>query len=153
MPRRPAVMLESLGVRAIWLALALLFLGIGLQKFTAYEAEAIVPFAARSPFLSWCYALLGVRGASALFAVIEVAAGAGLAVGVVRPQSRLALLGAAGAVATSFITASFLVTTPGAVIVRHGLPLLSLQVGQFFAKDLVLLAASVAALGESLRRG
>jgi len=75
----------------------------------------------------------------------------GLAVGLARPGSLLARLGAIGALATSLITVSFLATAPG-VLERHaGVPLLTLQAGQFFAKDLALVACALVALGDSSR--
>lgn len=62
----------ALGAKAVWLALAALFLVIGLQKLTAYEAGAVAPFARSSPLLGWAYRAFGVRGASTLFAAIEI---------------------------------------------------------------------------------
>lgn len=133
----------ALAVRGVWLALALPFLGIGLQKLTAYEAQAVAPLAASSPFLAWLYDLLGVRGASFAFAAVEIPTGLGLIVGVVRPTSWPARIAAPLAAATAFVTLSFVATAPGAWIVRDGVPLLTVEVGQLFAKDLVLLAAAL----------
>lgn len=145
--------LETLGRRLLWLSMALIFLAIGLQKLTAYEAAAVAPLARQSPFLAWAYGLLGARGASFLFAAIEIPTGVGLLIGVARPKSWPARAGALGAAVVSFVTASFVLTAPGALI-RHGpVPLLSLPVGQLFAKDLVLLAVAVVLIGASFRKG
>ena len=46
----------------------------GAFKFTALEAEAIRPLVEHSPFLSWLYPVLGIRGASDLIGVVELAA-------------------------------------------------------------------------------
>lgn len=136
---------------ALWLALAVLFLGIGLQKLTAYEAFAVAPFARRSPFLAWIYELAGVRGASLIFAAIEIPTGLALAWGAMRPGSAVARAGAAAAAATAFVTTSFVVTAPGAWERHGGVPLLTLQVGQLFAKDLALIAGALVLLAEGLR--
>ena len=142
---------ERLGQRALWAALALLFLGIGLQKLTAYEAYAVAPIAARSPLLGWVYVWLGPRGASALFAAIEIPTGVGLALGVARPTAWPARAAAAVAAITAFVTLSFVASTPGAFVRSHGLILLSLGVGQLFIKDVVLLAAAVTLFGAGKR--
>ena len=136
------------------LALAIIFLAIGLQKLTPYEAEAIRPFASKSPFLAWAYGLAGPRGASVLFAAVEIPTGAGLFWGVARPGSVFARWAALMAAATAFVSFSFLATSPGAVIWRGGFPLLSLSVGQLFFKDLVMVAAAalVASDDHSARR-
>lgn len=130
-------------LRLLFGVLALIFLSIGLQKLTAYEADAVAPIAVRSPFLAWAYALLGPRGASALFAAVEIPAGLGLAFGVLRPGHPLARIAAAIAAVTCGVTLSFLATAPGAFVIEQGIPLLSLQVGQLFVKDAVLLSVAV----------
>lgn len=117
--------LERLGVWLLRLSLVLIFLSIGLQKFTAYEAAAIAPFVVNSPLLSWAYALLGERGVAAMLGVIELSIGAALAVGFFAQGSRLALLGAAGSALTYVVTLSFLLTTPGVIVFREGMPLSS----------------------------
>lgn len=146
-----AAVVGRLGRSGLWLVMGLLFLGIGLQKLTPYEAAAVRPFAATSPLLAWCYHLWGARGASAVFGLIEIPIGLGLLGGLWRPTAWPARLGALGATATAAVTSSFLLTAPGVVAghtVLH-LPLLSLSVGQLFAKDLVLLAAGLTLVGES----
>lgn len=136
------------------LALAVIFLAIGLQKLTPYEAEAIRPFASKSPFLAWAYGLAGPRGASVLFAAVEIPTGAGLFWGLARPGSAFARWAALMAAATAFVSFSFVATSSGAVIWRGGFPLLTLSIGQLFFKDLALLAAAlvVAANDLSARR-
>jgi uncharacterized membrane protein YkgB len=144
-------MVGNLGRLALWLFLGLFFLGVGLEKLTPYEASALRPYAGSSPLLAWCYRLWGARGASAVFGLIEVPIGLGLLSGLWRPTDWPARLGAAGAALTTAITSSFLLTAPG-VIVGHSVlraPLLSLSPGLLFAKDPVLLAASLMLVGES----
>ena len=147
----PAAGLGRLGRLGLWLFLGLLFLGIGLEKLTPYEAGVVHPLAASSPLLGWCYRLWGVRGASAVFGLIEIPIGLGLLSGLWRPTAWPARLGAAGAAVAAAVTSSFLLTAPG-VIAGHTLlhaPLLSLSVGQLFAKDPVLVAGALLLVGES----
>jgi len=151
----PPALFGRLGRLGLWLARGLLFVGVGLQSLTPYQAFATHPLAGSSPLLSWCYRLWGVRGTSAVFGLVEILVGLGLLSGLWRPGGWPARLGAAGAAATAAITSSFLLTAPG-VIAGHTLlhlPLLSLSVGQLFARDLVLLAASLMLLGESAGGG
>ena len=151
----PAAVLGRLGRHALWLFMGLIFLGVGLQMLTPYQANAVHPLAAGNPLLAWAYRLWGVRGASAVFGLIEIPIGVGLLIGLARPKSWLAQAAAVGAALSCLVTASLLVTAPG-VIAGHTvlrLPLVSLQVGQLLAKDLVLLAAGLVLLGESLGGG
>lgn len=151
----PAAQIGRVGRLGLWLVLGLLFLGVGLQKLTPYEARVVAPLAETSPLLGWCYRLWGERGASAVFGLIEIPIGLGLLSGLFRPGDWPARLGAVGAAATSAVTASLLFTAPG-VIAGHTVlhaPLLSLSVGQLFAKDFVLLAASLMLVGESFGGG
>src|SRR5262249_27243878 len=64
---------EAAGRELARYGLAVVVGWIGLMKFTAYEAEAIRPFVANSPLLSWVYGPLSVRGFSAVLGVVEVA--------------------------------------------------------------------------------
>jgi uncharacterized membrane protein YkgB len=131
-------------------ALVLVFLWFGGMKFTAYEANGISPFIVHSPILQWLNALLGVRGASDVIGLLELATAAALILG-----SRVAFasaLGAAMSCATYVITLSFLFTTPGvAEPTAGGFPAISAPIGQFLLKDLVLLAASLCLLTASVR--
>jgi uncharacterized membrane protein YkgB len=150
-----AAAIGRLGRLGLWLSLGLLFLGVGLALLTPYEANAVHGLAAANPLVGWCYRLWGVRGASAVFGLIGVAIGLGLLSGLWRPTDWPARLGAIGAAATAAITSSCLFTAPD-VIAGHTVlhaPLLSLSVGQFLAKDLVLFAASLTLVGESLGGG
>lgn len=151
----PAAIVGDLGRGGLWLILGLIFLGLGLQLLTPYQANAVHPLAGSSPVLRWCYNLWGVRGASAVFGLLAVPVGLGLISGTFRPADWPAKVGAAGAVVTFAVTASFLFTAPG-VIAGHSLlqaPLLSLSVGQLFVRDVALLAASLLLLAESLGGG
>ena len=64
----------------------------------------------------------------------------------------MALLGALGALATFFVTASFLFTAPVTEPSLGGFPALSVVPGPVPAQDIVLLAAAVFLSGDALRR-
>jgi uncharacterized membrane protein YkgB len=127
--------------------LVLVLLLIGLLKFTAAEAVSIQPLIAHSPFMSWMYAVLGVRGVSALIGTIEIIVALLVAL---RPVSAVAsFVGSLGCIVTFLLTTSFLLSTPGAVQWSYGLPILG-DAGQFLIKDVVLLGASFLTASEAL---
>jgi uncharacterized membrane protein YkgB len=55
---------EAIGREAARYGLVVVVGSIGFMEFTAYEAEAIRPFVAHSPLMSWVYGPSSVRGAS-----------------------------------------------------------------------------------------
>jgi uncharacterized membrane protein YkgB len=143
-----AINLEALGLAGVRYGLVLVVAWIGVMKFTAYEAAGIVPLVSNSPLLSWTYSIFGERGFSTLLGIVEVSVAAMIAL---RPVSaKVAALGSAMAVAMFLTTLSFLFSTPGWEPSLGGFPALSVLPGQFLLKDVVLLAAAVYSLGESL---
>lgn len=130
-------------------SLVVVFLWFGAMKFTGYEAEGIAPFIANSPIMSWLHSAFGVRGASSVIGVIELATAAMLAASAF---NRAALvLGAAMSCATYALTLTFFLSTPGvAEPTAGGFPAISAPIGQFLLKDLVLLAASIVLLRTGL---
>jgi uncharacterized membrane protein YkgB len=131
--------LETLGISVSRYGLVVVLLLIGVLKFTPDEATSIKPLVAHSPLMSWIYDLLSVRGASDVIGSIEIVVA--VLIGL-RPLSpKLSLLGSLAAVMTFLLTVSFLLSTPGAVHLNYGLPVLG-DSGQFLIKDLVLLGAS-----------
>jgi uncharacterized membrane protein YkgB len=121
---------------------------IGLMKFTTYEAEGIRLYVAHSPFISWVYGPMSVRGFSAALGAVEVAIALLIAA---RPLSpRASAVGSALAVGMFLTTLSFLLTTPGVwEPSAGGFPALSGKPGQFLLKDLALLGISLWSLGEA----
>jgi len=131
-------------------ALVVIFLWFGGMKFTAYEANAIAPFIAHGPFMSWLHALFGVQGASYVIGVIELSTAAALILGAFQPI--FSALGAAMSAATYLITLTFFLSTPGvAEPTAGGFPAITAAPGQFLLKDLVLLAASLSLLLASVQ--
>jgi len=140
--------LQALGTALTRYGLVVVFVWIGAMKFTAYEANAIQPLVANSPFMSWLYLIFSVQTFSNWLGVLEVAIGLMIAA---RPIS--ASVSAAGSALAAILflgTLSFMLSTPpvweGSL---GGFPALSVAPGQFLLKDLALLGASVWTLGEA----
>jgi len=144
---RAQLKLETLGAWIMRYGLVVVFLLIGFLKFTAAEAAGIQPLVVHSPLMSWMYAVLSVQGVSNLIGVIEIAIAVLLAL---RPISaKASFVGSVGSVVTFLLTTSFLLSTPGAIQLSHGLPVLG-DAGQFLIKDVVLLGASFWTAAETL---
>ncbi len=143
-----AAFLERSAGHLLRLSLVVIFLWFGLQKFTAYEAMGIAPLVSNSPLTSWLN-VLGTQGASMAIGTSELAFGLLLAIGFRRPGSIAAIGGALGSCVTFLTTLSFMATTPG-VWAPSGPPLLSGTTGVFLVKDIVLLAASLVLLSQSV---
>jgi reactive chlorine resistance protein C len=117
-------------------------------KFTGSEAMRIQQFISHSPFMSWLNGLLSMRAMSDVIGTIEILAAVLIVLHVVSP--RLGVLGGALGTLLFLTTLSFLFTTPGiGDTAAGGFPALS-PVGHFLVKDIVLLGASILALGQSL---
>jgi len=136
---RVQLRLETAGVSISRYGLVVVLLLIGALKFTAGEAAGIQPLVAHSPLMSWMYGLLSAQGVSNVIGAIEIAIAALIALRPLSPKA--SLVGSLGAVVTFLLTVSFLLSTPGAVQLRYGFPVLG-DAGQFLIKDLVLLGAS-----------
>ena len=135
--------------------LALVIGWIGVQKFTAVEAQGIQPLVANSPFMSWLYDVFSVTTFSSLLGVLEVTAAVLLAVKPWLP--RVSAAGSVISIGLFLATISFLFTTPGVVDpAQGGFPWLAMT-GQFLIKDVALLGIAVWTLGDALgsarRRG
>ena len=138
----------KLGGYGIIASLAVIYFWFGGMKFTAYEAEGLVPLVQNSPLVSWMYDILSVRGFSTFLGFVELTIGLLIAGRIVSPAlSAIGGLLSAGLFTT---TVSFLISTPGAIEPSLGFPAISVAPGQFLLKDIGLLAASVFVLGRSL---
>jgi uncharacterized membrane protein YkgB len=118
--------------------IVVMLLLIGATKWTPAEAEAIRPWVAHSPFLSWLYAVAGVQTASEVIGAIEIAAAVLIAARRWSPAAA-----AAGSLLTAgifVVTLSFLVTTPNQSADAQG----------FLIKDFFPLGAAVWSAGEAL---
>jgi len=168
---------DRIGLHAMRIAIAIVFLWIGGLKFVPYEADSITPFVANNPVMSLFYehpdqyaqhltregdlkpADRAWQTANNTYAfsrglgTVELTIGLLTLAGLV--SRRLGLLGAALAVGTSFVTLSFLVTTPEAWVpalgdAQHGFPFLS-GGGRLVLKDVMLMAGGWLVLVDSAR--
>ncbi len=141
--------LQRAGEMVFRYGLVVVFLWIGLLKFTEYEAKNIEPFVSNSPIWAWAYGSFGLRMLSNIIGVIEISIGVLIAM---RPFAPMAsAVGAFGSIITYLITLSFMLTTPGVWEPGYGFPFPSALPGQFLAKDLVLLGVSIWLAGEALQ--
>jgi uncharacterized membrane protein YkgB len=169
---------DQLGVAVTRLGLIVVLLWIGGQKITRFEADGIVPFVANSPFMSFFYAHpapeyrqhMNREGevvsanrawhesnqtypfAYGLGAVI-VAYGLMLASHPWLP--RLAAVGSFLVFVMSFVTLSFLITTPECWVPNlggpeHGFPLLAAP-GRLVIKDAIMMGAALVTMADSAR--
>lgn len=159
---------DALGIAAMKIAIAIIFLWIGWLKFQPYEADSITPFVANSPFLRFFYAhpaeyaahltkegvLIPAQRAWQIanhtyafsdgLGSVEIAIGLLTLAGLV--SHRVGMVGALLAFATPFVTLSFLITTPEAWVpalgdAQHGFPYLS-GGGRLVIKDVAILAGA-----------
>jgi uncharacterized membrane protein YkgB len=142
--------IQMIGEFIIRYGLVLVIAWIGAMKFTAYEAQAIQPLVANSPFMSWVYQIFSAGAFSSLLGVVEI--GTAILIALRPVSAKAAVVGGALASLTFLTTLSFLFTTPGWEPTLGGFPALSVVPGQFLIKDIVLLGASIWLLGEALPR-
>jgi uncharacterized membrane protein YkgB len=168
---------NRVGIGAMKIAIAIIFLWIGFLKFQPYEADSITPFVANSPVMSFFYehpkdykshltkegelkpeqrswqTANNTYGFSHGLGTVELVIGALTLAGLV--SRRLGLVGAALAFATPFVTLSFLFTTPEAWVpalgdAQHGFPYLS-GAGRLVIKDVAILAGAWLILVDTAR--
>ena len=137
-----------LGTVGIFASLAVIYFWFGGMKFTAYEAEGLVPLVSNSPLVSWMYNIFSVRGFSTFLGFVELTIGLLIAGRIVSPA--LSAIGGFLSAGLFVTTLSFMISTPGVFEPSLGFPAISVAPGQFLLKDIGLLAASVFILGHSL---
>ena len=115
------------GTTILRYGLAFLFLRFGIYKFIQPNVTGVQVWTAHSLLLFWVDPLLGPRGGEVLIGVIEIVAGALIALRPVAP--RLSMFGSLMAAFAMFNTLSFLFTTPG----------LDARMSGFLIKDVMLL--------------
>lgn len=129
---------QNTGAAMLRYGLVAILLMIGATKWTPAEAEAIRPWVANSPFLSWIYSVSSVQVGSEIIGVIEILAA--VLIGVRRWFPTATVAGSILACGMFLITLSFLVTTPNQSPDAQG----------FLMKDFFLLGAAVWSAGEAL---
>lgn len=148
-PQKLASVMQSGGQIILRYGLVAILFYVGAFKFTQVEAEAIQPLISNSPFLAWLYDVLSVQNVSNLIGIVEIIAGALIAV---RPfQARASAIGSLIAVGVFLTTLSFLVTTPGSWTNAPGFALsVPTEMGWFLLKDVFLLGGALWTAGEAL---
>ena len=145
-----AARLETIGTIGTRYALAGVIAWIGAMKFTEYEANAIQGLVASSPLLKWVYNLADVEGFSMALGIVEL--GIASLIGLKPISARAAAIGSALAIVMFGTTLSFLLSTPGAFEASlGGFPALSVLLGQFLVKDVVLLTAAIWMLADAMK--
>lgn len=168
---------EKLGIQAMRIAIAIIFLWIGALKFVPYEADSITPFVANNPVMRLFYnhpeqykahltregqfvaaerewqTKNNTYGFSQGLGIVEVAIGLLALVSLASP--RYGLLGAVLSFLTPLVTLSFLFTTPEAWVpdlgdAEYGFPYLS-GAGRLVIKDVALFAGSWLVVVDSVR--
>jgi uncharacterized membrane protein YkgB len=140
--------ISRLGAYGIFAALAVIYFWFGGMKFTAYEAEGLVPLVQNSPLLFWMYDIFSVRGFSTFLGFVELTIGLLIAGRILSPA--LSAIGGFLSTGLFVTTLSFMLSTPGTIEASLGFPAISVAPGQFLLKDVGLLAGSVLVLGQSL---
>ncbi len=169
---------DRFGIKVTRLGLIVVLLWIGGLKAFRYEANGIVPFVANSPFMNFFYkydapeyqkhknpegALVPANiewheqnhtylFAYGLGAVIVVY---GLMISVHRWLPQIAALGSFLVFVMSFVTLSFLITTPETWVPalgdgQHGFPYLS-GAGRLVIKDAIMMGAALVTMADSAK--
>ncbi len=169
---------DRIGITVTRLGLIIVLLWIGGLKIFEYEADGIVPFVANSPTMSFFYkfpspeykkhmnpegALVpenrawhqenNTYGFSCGLGAVIVIYGLMLCLHPWLPQA--AALGSFLIVIMSFVTLSFLITTPETWVpalgdVHHGFPYLSGR-GRLVIKDAIMMGAALVTMADSAR--
>ena len=169
--------MDKVGVTLTRIGLIVVLLWIGGLKAFRYEADGIVPFVANSPFMSFFYAdgenykahknpegVLNVENRAWHEAnrTYEFAYGLGTVIVLyglllcLHPSlPQVAAVGSFLVFVMSFVTLSFLITTPECWVpplgdAQHGFPYLS-GAGRLVIKDVIMMGAAVVTMADSAR--
>jgi uncharacterized membrane protein YkgB len=173
-----AAQLDRLGITMTRIGLVVVLVWIGSLKVFLYEDEGIVPFVANSPFMNFFYRQPAgeyrqhmnregdlvpanrewhERNGTYLFAYglgsVIVAYGVMIALNPWLP--RVAAVGSFFVFVMSFVTLSFLITTPECWVpalgsTEHGFPLLS-GAGRLVVKDAIMAGAALVTMADSAK--
>ena len=171
-----AARFDKVGITITRVGLVVVLVWIGALKMFKYEDEGIVPFVANSPFMSFLYhqpageyrqhmnkegQLVPAnrewheKNGTYLFAyglgTVIVAYGVMIALHTASP--RIAAVGSFLVFVMSFVTLSFLITTPECWVPdlgspEHGFPLLS-GAGRLVVKDAIMMGAALVTMADS----
>lgn len=139
--------LVHIGEIMIRYALVIILLWVGALKFMKYEAQGIKGLVENSGLMSWGYDVMSIQHFSMVIGAVEIIIALMIATRFFAPK--ISAIGSIGAIIMFVVTLSFLFTTPGVWQQGEGFPFPSPMPGQFLAKDLMLLAASIWTAGEA----
>jgi uncharacterized membrane protein YkgB len=140
----------NLDYHLIRAAMVFTFYAFGIQKWSAYTSQMLVPLISHSPVVFWLEPAFGVRGAGYFLGTSEMIFGSLILLGYWNP--RLGILGALGSIVTFVGTTSILFLLPGVWAKEAGgFPIMTLPAG-FLMKDVLFLAASFYLLKQDLTR-
>jgi uncharacterized membrane protein YkgB len=144
------ILKEDLDYHLIRVAMVIIFLFFGYQKWWEYEAQVLIPYISNGPLIFWLYPAFGIRGASWFLGVSEWLFGTLLFLGFW--NKKLGILGALGSCATFIGTVTIIPFMPnGWAASAGGFPAMAGNV-PFLMKDVVLLAASFYLLKQGVLR-
>jgi uncharacterized membrane protein YkgB len=131
--RNIAFLVSSIGM-------VVMLLWAGSYKMTVPGADGIVPLVSNSPLVSWHFKLFGPYLGSDIIGLTEWAAAMLISIGYLKPKA--GIIGGLIAAVMFFTTSSMFITTPGAIIVVHGMRYMSF-LGLFLFKDIIALGVSL----------
>jgi uncharacterized membrane protein YkgB len=169
---------DRVGMTVTRIGLVVVLLWIGGQKVTRFEADGIVPFVANSPFMSFFYTHPAPEYTQHMnregevvpanrawhesnhtytfaYGLGAVIVAYGLMIASHPWLPRLAAAGSFLVFVMSFVTLSFLVTTPECWVPdlggsEHGFPLLAAP-GRLVVKDAIMMGAALVTMADSAR--
>jgi uncharacterized membrane protein YkgB len=141
---------DDMDYHLIRLAMVIIFLFFGYQKWFEYETQALIPYISNGPLIFWLYPVFGMRGATWFLGVSEWTFGALLFLGFW--NKKLGILGALGSCVTFIGTVTIIPFMPdGWAASAGGFPAMTEHVA-FLMKDLVLFSVSVYLLKQDVMR-
>ena len=140
----------DLDYHLVRVAMVIIFLFFGYQKWFPYEAQGLIPYFSHGPLIFWMPQVLGERGATYFLGVSEWVFAALLFAGFW--NKKLGILGALGGIASFVSTTTIIPFFPdGWAASAGGFPAMTEHVA-FLMKDLVLLAVSFYLLKQDVVR-
>ncbi len=174
-----AARLQETGIQLTRIGLIVVLIWIGSLKAFRYEANGIVPFVANSPFMSFFYhydapdykAHMNKEGENKpeniawhkdnntygfSYGLGALIVGIGILIALYPVAPGVSAIGSFLAFGMSFVTLSFLITTPEAWVPdlgdsEHGFPYLS-GAGRLVIKDAIMMGAALVTMSQAARR-
>jgi uncharacterized membrane protein YkgB len=144
------ILKKNLDYHLARVAMIIIFLFFGYQKWFDYEVQGLVPYISHGPLIFWMYPIFGMRGATWFLGIFEWLFCVFLFFGFWNKKA--GILGAIGSCLTFVSTVTIIPFFPdGWAASAGGFPAMTEHVA-FLVKDLALLATSFYLLREDVRR-